>query len=220
MRFHSGSIAKCCASTAAFLMLSGCATTGALRRATAAQQSALAQQQNALAAERANRIASDSALRQELGLVRGDVESLRKDLESMRTDFGAKITAMQDGLKFDMPVNFAYDNATVNKQDHATLDRFAHVVQQYYPGTKVTVEGFADPAGTVSYNLALSKRRADAVRQYLVSQGLSSDQLNTVGYGKTRLVVPGAWGDRPGAEQNRRVVFVIETRPAGVVASN
>jgi outer membrane protein OmpA-like peptidoglycan-associated protein len=33
-----------------------------------------------------------------------------------------------------------------------------------------------------------------------------------VGYGKTRLVVPGAWGDEPGAEQNRRVVFVIETK--------
>jgi peptidoglycan-associated lipoprotein len=93
-------------------------------------------------------------------------------------------------------------------------------VQQYYPGTKVTVEGFADPAGSVRYNLALSKRRADAVRQYLVGQGMPAEALSTVGYGKTRLVVPGAWGDKPGAEQNRRVVFVIETRPAGVVSSN
>jgi peptidoglycan-associated lipoprotein len=217
MRVHSGSLATY---IAAFFLVSGCATTGALRRATAAQQSALAQQQNALAAERNDRIASDSALRQELGLVRGDVQSLRTELEAMRTDFGAKITAMQDGLRFDMPVNFAFNNASVMDQDHATLDRFAHVVQQYYPGTKVTVEGFADPAGSTSYNLALSKRRADAVRQYLVSQGMSTEQLSTVGYGKTRLVVPGAWGDKPGAEQNRRVVFVIETRGNAVVSSN
>ncbi|HEY4219019.1 MAG TPA: OmpA family protein [Gemmatimonadaceae bacterium] len=216
MRFHTRPLAF----TAAFFLLGGCATSGALRRATATQQAALAQQQQALASERADRVASDSALRQELGLVRGDVQSLRTDLEAMRTDFGAKITAMADGLKFDMPVNFAYDNATVNDQDHATLDRFAKVVQQYYPGTKVTVEGFADPAGTVNYNLALSKRRAEGVRQYLVSQGLTTDQVATVGYGKTRLVVPGAWGDKPGAELNRRVVFVIETKPGGVVSSN
>lgn len=214
MRFHTGSIVT---GAAALLMLGGCATTGALRKATTQQQSALAEQQNALAAERTERTASDSALRQELGMVRGDVQSLKADLESMRTDFGAKITAMNEGLRFDMPVTFGFDEATVMDNDHATLDRFAKVVQQYYPGSKVTVEGFADPAGSARYNLALSKRRADAVQQYLVSQGLSADQLATVGYGKMRLVVPGASHDAPGADQNRRVVFVIETRSTGVM---
>ena len=61
------------------------------------------------------------------------------------------------------------------------------------------------------YNLDLSRRRAEAVKDYLSTQGLSNE-LKTVGYGKTRLVVPNAWGSEPGAEQNRRVVFVIETR--------
>jgi peptidoglycan-associated lipoprotein len=219
MRFHTGSIVT---SAVALTLVSGCATSGALRRATAQQQAALAeqqtQQQSAMAAERTERAASDSSLRQDLGMVRGDVQSLRTELQTLRTDFGAKITAMQDGLQFAMPVNFAFNAASVDDADHASLDRFAHIVQQYYTGAKVTVEGFADPKGSARYNLDLSKRRASAVRDYLVTQGVGADQITPVGLGKTRLVVPGAWGDKPGAEQNRRVVFVIETKGQKSVA--
>jgi len=199
----------------AAVLVSGCATSGALKRATA-------QQQAALASERADRIASDSALRQELtqelGNVKGDVVALRNELQTMRTDLNAKIVAMQDGLHFDMPVNFAYDDATVRDTDAATLDRFAKVVSKYYPGSKVTVEGFADPKGSANYNLSLSQRRANSVRDYLVAHGLTTNEVATVGYGKTRLVTPGAWGDQPGADLNRRAVFVIETRGSSSVA--
>jgi peptidoglycan-associated lipoprotein len=199
-------------------VLSGCATTGALRRATQQQQTAIAQQQTALNNERAERVAADSALSQNLGMVRGDVQSLRTDLQSMKTDFGAKISMLEDGLHFALPVNFAFNDATVRQEDTTSLGRFAHVVQTYYPGSRVTIEGFADPAGSARYNINLSQRRASAVREYLVSRGLTTTDLNTVGYGKTRLVAPGAWGDMPGADLNRRVVFVIESRGTTGVA--
>lgn len=215
MRFHSGSLI---AAAATVTLLSGCATTGALRRAKEEQAAALAAQQSALTAERAERTASDSALRQDLGAVRGDVQQLRTDLQSMKTEFGAKIASLEDGLHFAMPVNFAFNDATVRSADTPVLARFAHVVQQYYPQSKVTIEGFADPAGSNRYNLNLSQRRARAVRDYLVAQGLTTDQLSTVGYGETRLVTPRAWGDKPGAELNRRVVFVIETASQKSVA--
>ena len=215
MRVHTKSLMV----VAAVALLGGCATSGALRRATeqqqaalAQQQAALTQQQSALAAEQADRAAADSALRQDLGMVRGDVQALRRELQSLRTDFGVKISALEDGLHFALPVTFAFDAADVRDGDHPSLDRFAHVVQQYYPGSKVTIEGFADPAGSTRYNMNLSARRAAAVRTYLVSQGLTGTELNTVGYGETRLVVPGASHDQPGAELNRRVVFVIETK--------
>jgi outer membrane protein OmpA-like peptidoglycan-associated protein len=203
-------------SAAAVALVTGCATTGALRKSTEQQQAALAaqqaSQQAALASEKAERAASDSALRQDLGLVRGDITALRTELQAMRTDFGAKIAAVEAGLQFALPVNFAYNADQVRDEDHATLDRFAHVVQKYYPGSKVTIEGFADPAGSVRYNLDLSRRRADAVKSYLASQGLTGNELATIGYGKTRLVTPGASGDKPGADLNRRVVFVIESK--------
>lgn len=192
-------------------LLGGCATTGALRKAKEEQQLALDQQRTALATERSERQATDSALRAELGMVRGDLQALRADLQTMRTDFGAKITAMEDGLKFALPVNFAFDVSTVRDGDHAALDRFAKIAQAYYPGSKITIEGFADPAGTAQYNLALSKRRAESVKQYLVAQGLTTNELNIVGYGETRLVTPGASHEQAGAELNRRVTFVIET---------
>lgn len=213
MRVFSGSIIS---TAAAVVLVSGCATSGALRRATEQQQAALAAQQTAqqaaLASERAERAATDSALRQDLGLVRGDITALRTELQTMKTDFGAKITAMEDGLQFALPVNFAFNADQVRDEDHAALNRFASVVQKYYPGSKVTIEGFADPKGSTRYNLNLSRRRADAVKAYLASQGLTGNELSTVAYGETRLVTPGAWGDKPGADLNRRVVFVIENK--------
>ena len=213
MRVVGGSIIL---SAAAVVLVSGCATTGALRRATEQQQAALAAQQTAheaaLASEKAERAASDSALRQDLGMVRGDITALRTELQTLRTDFGAKIAMVEAGLQFALPVNFAFNADQVRDEDHASLNRFASVVQKYYPGSKVTIEGFADPAGSARYNLVLSRRRADAVKAYLASQGLTGNELATIGYGKTRLVTPGAWGDKPGADLNRRVVFVIENK--------
>lgn len=180
-----------------------------------------------ITAEQQSRLAADSAqnadiagVKTDVQGVKTDVQGLRNDLQNLRTEFGAKITALESGIQFDVPVNFAFDDATVRDQDHGTLDRFASIVQKYYPGSKITVEGFADPAGTKHYNLTLSQRRADAVRDYLVGKGVATTDLKTVGYGKTRLVVPNASHDDPGAEENRRVVFVIESKsennpPAG-----
>jgi len=115
-------------------------------------------------------------------------------------------------VKVTFPVNFAFDDATVRTEDEAAITRFAEVANRHFVGSVITVEGFADPAGTQGYNLDLSRRRADAVRSMLLSKGLSSENVRAVGYGKSRLVVPGASHDEPGAELNRRVVFVIETK--------
>jgi outer membrane protein OmpA-like peptidoglycan-associated protein len=212
MRVFSGSTVL---SAAAVLLVSGCATTGALKKANQQHEAALAAQataqQAALATERAERAATDSSLRNDLGMVRGDITALRTELQTLRTDFGAKISMVEAGLQFAMPVNFAFNAAELRTEDHAALDKFSQVVQKYYPGSKVTIEGFADPAGSSRYNLNLSRRRADAVKAYLASQGLTGNELSTIGYGETRPATPGAWGDKPGADLNRRVVFVIES---------
>jgi outer membrane protein OmpA-like peptidoglycan-associated protein len=189
-------------------LLTGCATQHSVKRVRAYAEN-----------ESRNRIAADSAFAVQMGALQGDVSQLRADLTSMRTEFGAKITAMEDGLKFAFPVNFAFNDASVRQEDQAALDRFAAVSQKYYPGAKITVEGFADPAGSQRYNLDLSKRRADAVGGYLTGKGVPNDVLRTIGYGKARLVVPGAQADQPGAEQNRRVVFVIESKGEAMPAN-
>ncbi|MDQ6830096.1 MAG: OmpA family protein [Gemmatimonadota bacterium] len=169
---------------------------------------------SSLAGERVARMAGDSSVRADL---KQDIAMFRKDLDSLRTEFGAKITSIQQGMvamvQFDFPVNFAYNDATIREQDKATLNRFAGVACKYYQGSAITVEGFADPAGGVKFNQRLSQQRADNVKAYLTSAclGAGSD-IKSVGYGKTRLVVAGAEKDQPGAEKNRRVVFVIESK--------
>ena len=187
---------------ASVLLLNACATRGQMREVRAELET----QRTALDTERAERIAADERLA-------ADLQQLRADMEEMRTEFGAQIAAVEEGLQFALPVHFSFDDATVRQQDVAALDRFAEVVSRHYAGALVTVEGFADPAGSRNYNQALSKRRAEAVSEHLVAQGIQA-QLRPIGYGEDRLVAPSAQKDDPGAELNRRVVFVIETPSA------
>lgn len=193
---------------AGMVSLSACATKGYVNKRVDAQAVA---QTAALDSERSARTQADEA-------TKAEIATLRTDLQTLRTEFGAKITEVSQGLQFAFPVHFAYNDATVRTEDAAALDRFANIVSKHYTGAKVTVEGFADPAGSNRYNVGLSQRRAEAVKAYVSSKGLDASLINTVGYGETRQVTRGAYGDQPGAELNRRVVFVIES-PANADAA-
>ena len=197
----SRTLTLCAVGVVSVSSLSACATKGFVRNSVAAESAARIA---AVDSERAARVQGDEANKAEIA-------SLRNDLQGLRTEFGAKIAEVSQGLQFAFPVHFAFNDANVRTEDAAALDRFANVDSKHYTGAKVTVEGFADPAGSKSYNVALSQRRADAVKAYVASKGLDASLINAVGYGKSRQVNPGAWGDQPGAELNRRVVFVIET---------
>jgi peptidoglycan-associated lipoprotein len=190
------------------LTLNACATKGYVNKRVDAQAIA---QTAALDSERTARVQADEA-------TKAEIATLRTDLQTLRTEFGAKITEVAEGMKFAFPVHFAFNDATVRTEDAAALDRFANIVSKHYNGAKVTVEGFADPAGSNRYNASLSQRRAEAVKAYVSSKGLDASLINTVGYGESRQVTKGAWGDQPGAELNRRVVFVIES-PANADAN-
>lgn len=189
--------------------LGACATKGYVNRTV----------DRGVAGERLARETADSALTRDVGTLRTDLQALRTELQTLRTEFGARITAMEDQVKFSFPVHFAFDDATVRPEDQAALERFAQVAQKYYAGAQITVEGFADPAGSTRYNLALSQRRADAVREFLVGKGLQDGLVQSVGYGEARQVRRGAAGSAPGAELNRRVVFVVESPNAGTVTT-
>jgi peptidoglycan-associated lipoprotein len=185
-------------------LLAACATKGYVRDQVAVTRTEILDTTTTMIAqERQERMAADDA-------IRADVQALRGALDSLRSEFDVRITQVAEGLKFMMPVHFAFDDATLREEDKPSITRFAHVVQQHYPNAKVTVEGFADPAGSRNYNINLSQRRAEAVKQYLGETGMMTDMVETVAYGETRQVVPGAERDEMGAEKNRRVTFVIE----------
>ena len=210
------------AAALAVFALSACATKGFVRNELTTERTSRTAADSSLSSEMRGEftgVKGDiSTLKTEVSTLKTDVAGLRRDLTALRTEFGAKITAMENGMKFAFPVNFAYDDATVRDGDRPALDRFVQVVNKYYGGALVTVEGHSDPAGSARYNLQLSQRRAESVTSYLAQAGVTGVSLKAIGVGEVRQVVDGAERDMPGAEANRRVVFVVETKGAGAGA--
>jgi outer membrane protein OmpA-like peptidoglycan-associated protein len=102
-------------------------------------------------------------------------------------------------------VNFDFDKAVIRPQGYAKLDRDVDALKAW-GDVDVEVAGHTCSIGTDEYNLGLSLRRAEAVRNYLVSKGVSADRLTVRGYGESRPVASNA--TREGRAQNRRVELV------------
>lgn len=101
-------------------------------------------------------------------------------------------------------VYFAFDQYDLDDVSMGVLARNARILKEH-PGVVILVEGHCDERGTVQYNLALGEKRAKAVRDYLVSLGVSSSRLRITSYGESR---PFALGSNEQAwAQNRRAHF-------------
>ena len=88
-------------------------------------------------------------------------------------------------------VYFDLDQYRLDTEDQDILKRQAAWLASY-PDIRILVAGNADERGTREYNLALGERRANAVKEYLVSLGVSASRVDTVSYGKERPVVAGS----------------------------
>jgi len=103
-------------------------------------------------------------------------------------------------------VFFATNKSTLTTSSRDTLRKQAAWMRKKGKKLTFTIEGHADERGTREYNLALGERRANAVKDYLMTYGISGSRLNVVSYGKERPVNSGsnplAWS------QNRRSVTV------------
>ncbi len=102
---------------------------------------------------------------------------------------------------------FDFDTAEINSESRDVLIAHAAFLASS-PRTNVRLVGHADERGTKEYNLALGERRANAVQRFLVVNGASRDQLETVSYGEESPAVSGstesAWA------QNRRVEMIFQ----------
>jgi peptidoglycan-associated lipoprotein len=104
-------------------------------------------------------------------------------------------------------VFFDTDSSELSDQARATLDKQAQWLSNYNRYA-VTLEGHADERGTREYNIALGARRAETVREYLVSRGVPAQRMRTISYGKERPVA--VCNDISCWSQNRRVVTVLD----------
>ena len=130
----------------------------------------------------------------------------------MATSNAASIQRQGDVLKVSYNSDFLFDinSSTVHPGAYADLDRLAQILVQY-PATRIRIEGHTDSTGPEAYNMELSRRRAEAVKNLLVSRGVSPERIRTIGYGES---MPRAGNDTAyGRQLNRRVEIRIE--PAG-----
>ena len=103
-------------------------------------------------------------------------------------------------------VHFALNQYNVQDSDKNTLNKQAAWLARY-PSVRLSIEGHCDERGTREYNLALGARRANAVKEFLVAQGVAAGRLETISYGKERPICTESNEDC--WAQNRRGVSVI-----------
>ncbi|MFT5211675.1 MAG: peptidoglycan-associated lipoprotein [Flavobacterium sp.] len=121
------------------------------------------------------------------------------------SDGGIVVSSGESGTEaLNLVFYFDFDQAIVKRSGHAELDKHANALMQAR-SIRVRLEGHADERGTREYNLALGERRANALRAYLVAQGVSRSQIEVISYGEEKPAILG--GGESTWAQNRRVRF-------------
>jgi peptidoglycan-associated lipoprotein len=136
------------------------------------------------------------------------VETAPPPQSATTTTTSSIIPGSAEDLKVNVgdTVHFDYDQYAVTDEGRGILQRQAAWLAKY-PSVRLTIEGHCDERGTREYNLALGARRANAVKEYLVSLGVSSGRLDTISYGKERPICTES--DEACYAQNRRGVSTI-----------
>jgi outer membrane protein OmpA-like peptidoglycan-associated protein len=179
----------------------------ALKRAQA--DATAAQAEAAAANARAAQVAAEHSAQQATDQTEQMRERLRAQLSQvLQTQETARglIVNMSDVL---------FDTAkyTLKPEAREKLAKVSGILLAY-PNLKVQVEGYTDNIGSDQYNLTLSQQRGDAVRAYLVSQGVSPENITATGYGMSNPIADNATS--AGRAQNRRVQLVVSGNAIGV----
>lgn len=176
------------------------------------QAAALEQQQQAEAARAAAQLAATEADRQRQEAERQRQEAIRQK-EEMRARLLAQLNQVLQtrdtarGLVVSMPdVLFDFNKYTLKPEARERLARISGIVLAY-PDLKLQIEGYTDSIGSDEYNQTLSEKRAETVRAYLVSSGVSPDNVAARGMGKADPI--GDNSTAAGRKLNRRVEMIV-----------
>ena len=132
------------------------------------------------------------------------LDQQQRELEASLAGTGAQVTRQGDQLLVNFPasITFATDSANIRPEFYPTLNQVAQTLQRY-PQSYIDVVGHTDSTGSEQYNQALSERRAQAVANFLRSQGVTPARIAAYGMGETQPVATNATPE--GRQQNRRV---------------
>ena len=196
----------------------------AQRQAAVAQSNAQASQLDAEAAQRAARAAQQStmAAQQQSALSQQQAVDAENRASALRAELAAQTAALaaldakktERGMVITMgDVLFDTGRAELKSGGMRNVEKLSGFLKAY-PQRKVMIEGYTDSVGGDEMNRTLSSRRADAVRAALLSQGVGSDRLATMGYGELH---PVAGNDSASGRQlNRRVEIVLSDETGAI----
>lgn len=184
--------------------------------ALARSEAAVAATQAAVNAEEAATARREAELaRQEAARKAAELESKSAELELLRktvSELQARET--ERGLVLTLgDVLFDFDKAVLKPGGMSSVSKLAGFLDEY-PERQVLIEGFTDSVGSDAYNQQLSERRANAVRDALIGEGVARNRIQTVGYGEAFPVVSN--DTEAGRQQNRRVEVIISNQ-SGVI---
>jgi outer membrane protein OmpA-like peptidoglycan-associated protein len=155
-----------------------------------------------------SRTGEAAAAREEAASTRDELRRMQEQMRSLNpreTDRGTLLTVSN--------VVFETNRAELKPGAMQDLNNLATFLRQH-PDRQVMIEGHTDDTGTAEYNRQLSEERANAVRDYLVRNGVAASQVQTHGYGESYPVATNA--TESGRQRNRRVDIVVS--PTGATA--
>jgi outer membrane protein OmpA-like peptidoglycan-associated protein len=193
-----------------------------------AQQSQLAAEQQAAARAQADAAAKEAEARAEAAraaqqAAEQSAQQASQQAEQVRERLRQQLnqvlqtTETARGLIVNMSdVLFDFNKYTLKPEAREKLAKVSGILLAY-PNLKVQVEGYTDNIGSDEYNQKLSEQRADGVREYLVSQSVTDNNVTAKGYGKSDPVADNSTND--GRAKNRRVELVVSGGAIGIEPS-
>ncbi len=136
--------------------------------------------------------------------------ALQETLQIVEEQRDPKLLALEkriQDLQTTTRIQFKINTAFLADLSKEVLNQVADILKEA-PGAQIEVQGHTDNLGKAALNMELSQMRADAVRDYLITQGIEASRLTAVGYGPTRPVATNS--TRQGRIANRRVVFSLK----------
>ena len=163
-------------------------------------------------------LASDSRTIQAQGAALQSETQLRKDADKRAAQSAAdlakfaSVTHEARGLVITLAggVLFTSGKSDLLPTAQVKLNEVAKALTEQDPESRMAVEGFTDSQGTAAYNQDLSQKRAQSVRDYLVSRGIASDRITAEGFGLNRAIADNHTPE--GRANNRRVEIVVKPK--------
>jgi outer membrane protein OmpA-like peptidoglycan-associated protein len=162
----------------------------------------------------------DAALKGQIDQASSQIQTLNTQVaEAARTAQLASAKADEAGRKAagdfqhhvlysDDTIQFDTAKADLSQEDQTKLSAFADKIKSDNQNVYIEIQGFTDSRGSPNYNMALGEKRADAVRRYLMDQGIPLYHMSTISFGEEKPKAPNDTTE--GRDMNRRAAVVVE----------